>query len=50
MKKNMGKADRVIRFIVAVIVIVLFATEVISRNFRYLIIGLCGHIFAYQCC
>ncbi|WP_044397517.1 DUF2892 domain-containing protein [Lacinutrix sp. Hel_I_90] len=30
MKKNMGKADRVIRFIVAAIVIVLFATQVIS--------------------
>lgn len=30
MKKNMGKADRVIRFIVAAIVIVLFAAQVIT--------------------
>lgn len=30
MKKNMGKADRVIRFIVAAIVIVLFAAQVVS--------------------
>jgi hypothetical protein len=40
MKKNMGSADRVIRIIIAIIVITLFATEKITGTLGIVLIAL----------
>lgn len=42
MKKNMGTTDRVIRIIIAIIVITLFATDKISGTLGILLIVLAG--------
>ncbi len=39
MKKNMGTADRVIRIIIAIIVITLFATDKITGTFGIVLIA-----------
>ena len=40
MKKNMGTADRVIRIIIAIIVITLFATEKITGTLGIVLVAL----------
>lgn len=45
MKKNMGGADRIIRFIVAAVVAVLFYMNIIEGTLAYVLIALAG-IFA----
>jgi hypothetical protein len=40
MKKNMGTADKVIRILVAVVVVVLFLTHVISGTLAYVLLAL----------
>ncbi|CAN0599423.1 unnamed protein product [Ectocarpus sp. 12 AP-2014] len=42
MKKNMGNIDRIVRFVVAVIVAVLFYQNVISGTLGYVLLGLTG--------
>ena len=42
MKKNMGTADRVIRIIIAIIVITLFATGKITGTLGIVLIALAG--------
>ncbi|KQC30373.1 YgaP family membrane protein [Flagellimonas eckloniae] len=42
MKKNMGNIDRIIRFVVAVIVAVLFYQNVISGTLGYVLLALAG--------
>lgn len=44
MKKNMGKADRLIRVIAAVLMAVLFFTNIISGS-AALILGILGLVF-----
>lgn len=45
MKLNMGKADRVIRLLIAAIMIVLFATEVITGTVGIVLMVLAGVFF-----
>jgi hypothetical protein len=40
MKKNMGTADKVIRILVAVVVVVLYFTHVISGTMAYILLAL----------
>jgi hypothetical protein len=40
MKKNMGTADKVIRILVAVVVVVLYFTHVISGTLAYILLAL----------
>nr|WP_299070993.1 DUF2892 domain-containing protein [uncultured Allomuricauda sp.] len=42
MKKNMGNIDRIVRFVVAVIVAVLFYQNVISGTLGYVLLALAG--------
>lgn len=42
MKKNMGKADRTIRFIVAAVVVALYATKVISGTLGLVLLVFAG--------
>jgi len=42
MKKNMGGADRIIRFIVAAVVGVLFYMNIIEGTLAYVLVGLAG--------
>ena len=42
MKKNMGKVDRVIRVLVAVIIVVLYFTHVISGTLAVILLILAG--------
>lgn len=42
MKKNMGGADRIIRLIVAAIVVVLFSMNIIEGTLAYVLIVLAG--------
>lgn len=42
MKKNMGGADRIIRFIVAIIVIALYYFKIIDGTLAYVLLGLSG--------
>ncbi|TBW27172.1 DUF2892 domain-containing protein [Gramella sp. KN1008] len=42
MKKNMGKADRIIRLIMAVIFVVLFATNVVQGTLGIILLILAG--------
>jgi hypothetical protein len=44
MKKNMGKADRIIRFIVAAVVAILYFTNVISGTLA-IVLGAAAVIF-----
>lgn len=39
MKSNMGSTDRIIRLIVAVLVLILFMTDVISGTLGWVLIG-----------
>lgn len=45
MKKNMGPADRVIRLIIAAIVVFLFFTEVITGTLVIILLVLAGIFF-----
>jgi len=40
MKKNMGTIDKVIRILVAVVVVVLFFTSIISGTLAYILLAL----------
>jgi hypothetical protein len=40
MKKNMGTADKVIRILVAVVVVVLYFTHIISGTLAYVLLAL----------
>jgi hypothetical protein len=40
MKKNMGTIDKVIRILVAVVVVVLFFTNIISGTLAYILLAL----------
>jgi hypothetical protein len=40
MKKNMGTADRIIRFLAAIVLIVLFATNVISGTLGIILLAI----------
>jgi hypothetical protein len=40
MKKNMGTVDKVIRILVAVVVVVLFITHVITGTLAYILLAL----------
>ena len=42
MKKNMGKADKIIRFIIAAAIVILFTTGVISGVFAYILLFFAG--------
>ena len=42
MKKNMGTADKVIRVLVAVVVLILYFTNVISGTFAVILLILAG--------
>lgn len=42
MKTNMGGADRIIRFIVAIIVIALYYFKIIDGTLAYVLLGLSG--------
>lgn len=42
MKKNMGSADRIIRFIVAAIIVVLYFTEIIGGTLGIVLLVLAG--------
>ncbi len=42
MKKNMGGLDRIIRFIAAAVIGVLFYTEVLQGTLAYVLLGLSG--------
>ncbi|NEV94984.1 DUF2892 domain-containing protein [Psychroflexus sp. YR1-1] len=42
MKKNMGKADKTIRFLVAAVIVILFATKVISGTLGVVLLILAG--------
>jgi hypothetical protein len=42
MKKNVGKTDRIIRLIVAAIIVVLFATNVISGTIGIILLVVAG--------
>jgi hypothetical protein len=44
MKKNMGTVDKVIRILVAVVVVVLFLTHVITGTLAYILLAL-GAVF-----
>lgn len=45
MKKNMGNLDRGLRLVLAIVVGVLFATNVISGVFAFIMLGLAGVFF-----
>jgi hypothetical protein len=40
MKKNMGTIDKVIRILVAVVVVILFLTNIISGTLAYILLAL----------
>ena len=40
MKKNMGKVDKIIRLIIATLIIILFSSGVISGTFGLILLGL----------
>lgn len=42
MKKNMGKADRILRLIIAVIFVVLFATHTVQGTLGIILLVLAG--------
>lgn len=42
MKKNMGLADRIIRILIAAVVVILYATNVISGTFGIILLVLAG--------
>ncbi len=42
MKKNMGQIDRIIRFVVAIIIGVLFYTGILNGTLAYILLGLSG--------
>lgn len=42
MKINMGKADKIIRFIIAAAIVILFTTGVISGVFAYVLLLFAG--------
>jgi len=42
MKKNMGKADKTIQFLVAAVIVILFATKVISGTLGVVLLILAG--------
>ena len=42
MKTNMGKADKIIRFIIAAAIVTLFATGIISGIFAYVLLLFAG--------
>ncbi len=42
MKKNMGSADRTIRFLIAALIVVLFFTHVISGTVGFVLLILAG--------
>lgn len=42
MKKNMGNADRIIRSVIALVVLVLFITDVISGTLGIILLVLAG--------
>lgn len=42
MKKNMGTADRIIRFIVAAIILVLFLTDIIAGTLGIVLLVIAG--------
>lgn len=42
MKKNMGNADRIIRTVIALVVLVLFLTDVISGTLGIILLVLAG--------
>lgn len=42
MKKNMGGADRIIRFVVALVVIALYYFKIIDGTLAYVLLGLSG--------
>jgi hypothetical protein len=44
MKKNMGTIDKVIRILVAVVVVILFLTHVITGTLAYILLAL-GAVF-----
>ncbi|OQP61933.1 hypothetical protein A3860_30010 [Niastella vici] len=40
MKKNMGIADRMIRILIAAVVVILFLTNIITGTWGYVLIGI----------
>ena len=42
MKKNMGSADRIVRFIIAIVIAVLFFTNIISGTLGIVLLILAG--------
>lgn len=40
MKKNMGKADKIIRIIIAALIVILFSAHVISGTFGIILLAL----------
>jgi O-antigen/teichoic acid export membrane protein len=49
MKKNMGSTDRIIRFLVAAVIVVLYLTNVISGTWA-IILGALAAIFVMTSC
>jgi len=45
MKKNMGSADRIIRILLALVVAVLFYTNVITGTIAYILLAIAGVFF-----
>ncbi len=56
MKKNMGTIDRIIRIIVAIIIAILYITQVINGTVALVLLALAGigwHFYTYklyECC
>ena len=42
MKKNMGNTDRIVRFILAAVILTLFYSNIINGTIAYILIGLSG--------
>lgn len=42
MKTNMGKADRIIRFLITAIIVILYTSDIISGTLMIVLLGLAG--------